>query len=74
MGTFIQLNDTGDTKTIWDADSEEEVKAAEETFEKLKNQGYVAYKVDENGKKGEVMHTFDPQAGRVILAPGIVGG
>lgn len=74
MGAFIELDTSGDTKTVWDSNNEDEVAAVREQFERLKNNGYIAYRVDDDGKKSEVMHDFDPQAGRIIMAPGIQGG
>lgn len=68
------LDDTGDTKIIWDSDKPEEVAAARETFDKLKAKGYLAYSVDKKGEKGEVIRKFDPDAEKIILAPQTIGG
>ena len=65
---------TGDTKVIWDMSRKKEVKHAEQTFNKLKKKGYLAYSVKKNGDKGEVLHTFDPKAEKIIMAPRVVGG
>lgn len=65
---------SGDTKVIWDMSRKKEVKHAEDTFNKLKKKGYLAYTVKGNGDKGEVMHTFDPKAEKIIMAPRVVGG
>ena len=65
---------TGDTKVIWDMSKKAEVKHAEKTFDKMKKKGYLAYSVRKNGDKGEVMHTFDPKAEKIIMAPRVVGG
>jgi len=64
----------GDTKTVWDKDKPDEVEAAKIQFDALKAKGYLAFKVDEDGEKGEVMKKFDPKAQKVILAPPVVGG
>ena len=69
------MNETGDTKTIWDRTKTEEVESVRAQFDALKAKGYMAYKVTGNdGTKGEVMHTFDPEAERVIFAPALRGG
>ena len=68
------MDETGDTKTMWDKNNPDEVKQAEKTFKKLKDKNYIAYNVKSNGKQGEVMHTFDPKAEKVIMVPPVVGG
>lgn len=72
--TLHVLDHTGDTRTIWNTDNQDEIDAAKATFTKLKKKGYLAYSVDEAGDKGEVIQTFNPAAGRIIMAPQLVGG
>ena len=74
MGTLAVMDGTGDTKTVWDANSPDEVAAAKATFDSLKAKGYYAYSVEEGGGKGEIVHKFDPSAERLIMAPPIAGG
>jgi hypothetical protein len=64
----------GDYRVMWDKDKSEEVIEARHTFERLRAQGYLAYTVGEDGSRGEVITEFDPEAGRTILAPQLVGG
>ena len=71
---LIVLDATGDTKIIWDPDKSDEVETARATFNNLKKKGYLAYKVDRKGDKGEVIREFDPNAEKMILAPQTVGG
>jgi hypothetical protein len=71
---FAVMDGTGDTKTIWDPNSPDEVEHARQTFDSFKAKGYVAYRVQEKGDKGEVMRAFDPQAKCMILAKPMVGG
>jgi len=68
------LDQTGDTKIIWDTDKPDEVENARETFNKLRKKGYAAYSVNRKGDKGEVLREFDPEAEKLILAPPTVGG
>jgi hypothetical protein len=70
----IELNDSGDSKHIWDEDNEAEVAAAKAIFDMLKKKGYVAYAVNKKGDKGEAMDEFDPSAEKMILAPQMKGG
>lgn len=68
------MDQTGDTKYMWDKNSPDEVKQAEKTFNKFKKKNYIAYKVKRNGGKGEVINTFDPKAEKIIMSSPIVGG
>lgn len=74
MGELRTLDSTGDTKTIWDPDNEDEVAVARESFNTLMDKGYIAYKVDDEGGKGDVISSFDPRAGKIIMSPPIQGG
>lgn len=68
------MDATGDTKIIWNPADDFETKNAREQFEKHKKQGYVIYKVDPDGDSGEVMHSFDPNAAKMIARQRVVGG
>lgn len=71
---LVILDDTGDTKVLWDQAQTAEVSAARAMFQKLKAEGYLAYRVDRTGEKAEVLHEFDPTAEKVILSPPMRGG
>lgn len=74
-GAFFRLDASGDTKTIWNPESPDEVESAQAQFDKLVGEkGYAAFRVDEDGEKGEKMRTFDAKAGKIILVPPMVGG
>lgn len=69
------MNEQGDKKTIWDRLNAIEVEAARKEFKFFKDSGYMAYKVEgKEGRRGEILHEFDPQAERVIFAPPMRGG
>ena len=74
QSTLHVLDRTGDTKVMWSPDSPDEVAAAKATFDSLKAKGYLAYTVDDDGSKGEVIQKFAKTAGRIIMAPQLVGG
>jgi hypothetical protein len=74
MGELRYLDATGDQKVIWDPQNEDEVEAAESTFDSLKEKGFKAFKVGKNGKKTTEMKDFDPEAGKVIMVPRMVAG
>lgn len=68
------LDQTGDTKLMWNSDNKDEVDAAKEMFDKLKKKGYLAFSVKANGDKGEAITKFDADAEKIIMAPPAVGG
>jgi len=74
MGEMAILDITGDSKTVWSSDNDDEIEAARETFDSLLKKGYTAFRVKKDGDKGRMMRTFDPEAEKMILAPRIVGG
>lgn len=75
MGEMSIMDKTGDSKFIWNPDVPEEVEAARNTFDKLRNKkSYVAYTVKDDGEKGEVLHSFDPSLAKIIMAPAMVAG
>lgn len=68
------LDETGDTKLLFDPDITEEVDNARATFDRLTKAGYAAFHVDDKGKQGTQMRVFDKTAGRIILVKALVGG
>ncbi len=69
------LDSSGDTKTIWDPNNEDEVEVAREMFKSLKKKGYLIYRAEgKEGRKGEQMKEFDAFAEKMIAVPAIVGG
>lgn len=68
------LDQTGDSRVIFDPNDPDEVSAAKAQFEDLKGKGFVAYQVKKDGEPGEVMRKFDPKAGKIIMAKATVGG
>lgn len=68
------LDETGDTKIVWDEDTPAEVESARNSFDTMKRKGYVAYRVNKKGDQGEVMDRFDPSAEKMILSPQMKGG
>ena len=74
-GTMRIMDRSGDQTITWRRGNDEEVAVARAAFDTARRKGMLAYKVDPDNKgKGEVMRTFDPAAGEVILAPQVVGG
>lgn len=74
-GELAILDDTGDTKVMWSKDNDDEVDAARAQFNTLTRKGYTAYRATgKDGKKGEQIREFDPDAERIILVPPVQGG
>lgn len=75
QGLMAIMNEDGDKKTVWDRTRPVEVEAARREFDYLRVNGYLAFKVEgSDGRKGEVLHEFDPKAERIIFSPRMVGG
>jgi hypothetical protein len=75
QSVMAEINSSGDFKTIWDRTKPDEVELARNAFRAAKTKGFMAYKVEgKEGKRGEVLHDFDPDAERIILAPPMRGG
>lgn len=69
------MGESGDTKLTWDPRQPPEVEAARRQFEFLtKEKRYSAFKMNVSGERGEMIHTFDPAAERIVLAPQMQGG
>ena len=68
------LDETGDTKIIWDPANRDEVDNAKETFDKFRKKGYSIFSVKKNGDTDKRMDKFDPEIAMMIAVPPIVGG
>jgi hypothetical protein len=73
-GAMAVMDGTGDTKVVWDKNNRDEVDTARSSFDKLRAKGYLAYSVKKNGDPDVQIHTFDPNAERIILSPPLQGG
>ena len=74
MGEMRIIDEKGDTKVIWDPENKDEVQAAQNQFHTLIDKKFQAFKVKKTGGKGTKITEFDPDAGKIILSPPIVGG
>lgn len=72
--TLHVIDQTGDTKLIWDDENSDEAKAAKKLFKDLKEKGFIAYTVSEGGDKKDIIHEFDPNLGAIIMIPPMKGG
>jgi hypothetical protein len=68
------MDQTGHTRTIWDASNAIEVEAARATYDRLTREGYRAFHVKKDGDQGVRMDNFDPSAEKMIMVPQLKGG
>jgi len=70
------MSKEGDTRIMWDPRIPAEVTAAKAAFDAAKKGGMLAYAVDPDtgDKTGTVIRDFDETAGKIIMAPQLVGG
>jgi hypothetical protein len=75
MIAISTINGYGDLKKIWNAANADEVEDAKRTFNHLvKEKKYLAFRVNDEGKKGEQIREFNSEAGKMILIPPMAGG
>lgn len=72
--TMAVMDRSGDTEIKWDKDKPDEVDVARTAFNSLKKKGYIAYVLKKLGGRGKVISEFDPNAGRIVMAPMSAGG
>lgn len=68
------LTENGDDRITWDKENGPQAKAAKERFLKLLDQGYMAFSVDNKGKKNRRIKEFDVDAEEIIMVPKTVKG
>jgi len=75
MGEMAVMGRKGDVKTMWNPDNEDEVKAAKKQWDDLVGKKrFRAFRVKGDGKKGEQISDFDPDAAKLIIVPPMAGG
>lgn len=74
MGEIVTPNASGDTTIAWNPDVDAEVSAAHKLFDSLREEGYFAYELGENGEKGFVIYEFKPEARTIVMALPMKGG
>ena len=74
MGEIRVPMGSRDERIIWDPNKKEEVKSAQDQFDRMINEGYFAFSVKNGGEKMLAILEFDPDAEVIILGPPMVGG
>jgi hypothetical protein len=69
------MNGSGDYKVRWNPKNKIETEMAEKTFFEMVNQKKcLAFKLHKNGRKGQQITEFDPNATGILLIPPMQGG
>lgn len=68
------LTEKGDDRIIWDKENGSQAKEAKGRFTKLIGQGYMAFSVDNKGKKNRRIYEFDVDAEEILMVPKTVKG
>lgn len=72
---LCEMNESGDTRILWDEDNEDEVAVAKRAFDDLVGKKkFAAFHVKKNGEQGERMREFDPSAEKIIIVKPLAGG
>lgn len=70
--------DAGDVKLTWEHGNADDIATARQTFDTLRRQGFLAYKVTSGSRtraaQREQIRAFDPEAEQIVLAPPLRGG
>lgn len=75
MGELRVMGQKGDSRHMWNPDNKDEVAAAKRIWDDLVGKKkFLGFKVKKDGEPGERMREFDPQAGKLIIAPPMSGG
>jgi hypothetical protein len=74
MGLLRVLGKSGDKEIPWNLEDREQLDDARSVFEALLREGYQAYSLEENGRSGEFLRRFKPEAHEIVLAPRFRGG
>ena len=72
---FSMMTGHGDLKKVWNAANQDEVEDAKRTWDHLvKEKGYMAFRVGDDGKQADQIREWTPSAGKMILVPPVAGG
>ena len=74
MGELRIMDESGDSKIMWDPTNKEEVDAAKLQFDALMDKGYKAYTVSKDGSTDKLIKKFDKKLGKIVMVPQLVGG
>lgn len=73
-GEIVAMGQDGDSKHFWNAEDEESVGQARQTFGTYTDKGFKAFLMNKAGDQGEPLEAFDPAAGSILFVPPMAGG
>lgn len=68
------LTENGDDRVTWDKENGRQAKEAKAKFIELLGKGYMAFSVDNEGRKNKKIREFDVDAEEIIMVPQTVKG
>lgn len=68
------LTREGDAMVAWNVEDQNQVAVARGEFNRRKREGYMAFRLDDGGRDGSAIDTFDPTAKRIVMSKPVVGG
>lgn len=70
MSAIAVMSEAGDTKYIWDPNNPEEVELAKEHFERMREKGFLVFKLTPFfHRKGKEVKRFHPQGKGYLFVP-----
>ena len=73
-GSLCIMDNSGDSRMQWNKSDPQQIAAAKARFDELKAKSFLAYTVDQQGRQGEVIDRFDPNAEQIIMHSPMAGG
>jgi len=74
MGTLSIMGEQGDVKVEWNPDNKKEVEVARKAFDENTKRGFKAFRMYDDGKKGEQLDKFDKYAEKILFIVPVMGG
>ncbi len=71
---MIEMTPQGDTKYQWNVNDPREAEQARALFAQFRSKGYAVFRAKGNGRRGEPVQEFDPDAETMIFVPLMAGG
>lgn len=73
-GMLRILGPEGDRRLVWMRNSLSQINEAKKAFRDALAKGFLAFKAEPGGAKGQKITEFDPSAEEIILVPMVTGG
>jgi hypothetical protein len=74
VGEMSIMDSSGHKQLKWDMDQVDEIASAQETFDRLVEQGYSGFGSKRKAEAKQSLREFDPTLEELIMVPRTVGG